>query len=76
LILRQTPATDSFNAIDQVTETGRAGTEIDLEVQGNIEQVMQTALSYGLVDIDILPVTLEEIFLSFYGQQNGGNEHV
>lgn len=72
LTLRQMPDAARFGRIDGVTETGRNGHDIDLEVRANIEQVMQTALEYGLEDVDILPVTLEEIFLAFYARQNGG----
>ena len=29
--------------------------------------------NYGINDIDTIPVTLEEIFLAYYGKGNGGN---
>ena len=66
LELRKNPPDDCFSTINGVTETNRDGTLIELEVQDNIEAVMTEALTCGLVDIDILPVTLEEIFLAFY----------
>lgn len=66
LSLRQTPPAGIFDAIEGVNESGREGNEVDLEVQGHMDQVMWTALSFGIVDIDVLPVTLEEIFLAFY----------
>lgn len=75
LTLRGSAESNSFNAIEGVTETRREGNEIDLEVRRNIEQVMQTALSFGLEDLDVLPVTLEEIFLSFYNRGNGGTHN-
>jgi ABC-2 type transport system ATP-binding protein len=74
LTLRETPATDSFSRIDDVVEMGRSGNDIDLEVKNNMEEVMKTALTFGLADLDVLPVTLEEIFLGFYDRQNGGNK--
>ena len=73
LSLRNTPAIDSFTKIEGVTETGRRSNEVDLQVSANIEDVMREALSFGLDDLDILPVTLEEIFLAFYDRNNGGN---
>ena len=73
LSLREIPAANSFSTISGVTETNRNGNEIDLEVRDNIEQVMQIALTFGLADLDVLPVTLEEIFLAFYSRQNGGS---
>lgn len=75
LELRQTPPQDSFSAITGVAEAQRNDNIIDLEVRDNIEQVMQTALKFGLIDLDILPVTLEEIFLTFYDKKNGGSNH-
>lgn len=73
LELHQLPPTNCFDAIEGVTETGRNDKVVDLEVQENLEQVMQTALQFGLNDLDILPVTLEEIFLTFYGRQQTAN---
>lgn len=73
LELRETAAKDAFSKIAGVTEASRNGNTIDLQVSDNIDVVMQTALKFGLVDLDVLPVTLEEIFLSFYDRTNGGN---
>jgi ABC-2 type transport system ATP-binding protein len=75
LELRQTPPNDSFTSINGVSERQRDGNIIDLEVRSNIDAVMQTALTFGLVDLDVLPVTLEEIFLGFYNKKNGGSNH-
>jgi ABC-2 type transport system ATP-binding protein len=69
LTLRQLPPTDAFK-LDGVRETGREGQTVMLEVQQGLEQVMETAVSYGITDIETPPVTLEEIFLAFY---DGGN---
>lgn len=71
LTLRQMPPADAF-ALDGVTETGRDGQTVKLEVQRNLAQVMEAAASYGIEDIDVPLVTLEEIFLTFYGRQNNG----
>lgn len=73
LELRDLPPAGCFDEIEGVTETGRDGQTVDLEVRDNIERVMQTALRFGLNDIDVLPVTLEEIFLAFYGRKQGGH---
>lgn len=76
LTLRHTPPPDVFSQISGVTETDRNESEVDLEVRSNMEAVMQTALQFGLDDLDILPVTLEEIFLAFYDRQGNGRQHV
>ena len=67
------PPADAF-AFDGVTETGRDSQTVMLEVRGSFQRVIETAMPYGIDDIDTPPVTLEEIFLEFYDRQNhGGN---
>ena len=65
LTLRQLPPADAFK-LDGVWETGREGQTVMLEVQQGLNQVMETAVSYGIIDIETPPVTLEEIFLAYY----------
>jgi ABC-2 type transport system ATP-binding protein len=66
------PPAETFN-IPGVTETGRDQVSVNLEIRENLEKVLETALPFGLTDIDTIPVTLEEIFLAYYGKNNGGN---
>lgn len=73
LTLRTTPQADAFAQIDGVAVTESGPSEIELEVRGNIESVVRVALEHGLDDLDILPVTLEEIFLGFYDEAGGGD---
>ena len=70
-----TPPADAF-ALDGVTEMARDGQSISLEVSQNLDKVMETAVSFGIADIDTIPVTLEEIFLAYYGKGNGGKNNV
>ena len=42
-------------------------------IQKDLNKVMETAISFTITDIDTIPVTLEEIFLAYYGKGNGGN---
>jgi ABC-2 type transport system ATP-binding protein len=44
-----------------------------LEVRDNLEAVLEEALRYGVVDLETHPVTLEEVFLTYYGEE--GEEH-
>lgn len=74
LTLRQTPPADAF-ALDGVTETERDGPAITLEIRHGLGTVIETAVPYGIEDIDTLPVTLEEIFLAFYNRGNRGENH-
>jgi ABC-2 type transport system ATP-binding protein len=66
------PPVDAF-ALDGVTELVRDGQGVSLEVNQNLDKVMETAVSFGIANIDTIPVTLEEIFLAYYGKGNGGN---
>ena len=66
------PPAETFN-IPGVIETGRDINSINLEIRENLEKVLETALPFGITDIDTIPVTLEEIFLAYYGKENGGN---
>jgi len=69
------PPADAF-ALEGVTEMIRDGQSVTLEVQKNLDKVMEKAVTLGIADIDTIPVTLEEIFLAYYGKGNGGNNHV
>jgi len=42
-------------------------------VHKNLNKVMETAVSFGITDIETAPVSLEEIFLTYYGKKNGEN---
>jgi ABC-2 type transport system ATP-binding protein len=67
-------------AFEGVRELGRAEDSITLEVTQNLPQVMQAAAALNIVDIETHPVTLEEVFLAYYGRNskngraNGGTE--
>ena len=73
LTFRELPPVEAF-ALEGVKETGRDGKTVMLEIQQGLDKVMQIAAPYGIEDIDSPPVTLEEIFLTYYGRTlNGGN---
>lgn len=65
---RDTPPPEAYR-IEGVTETGRNGTTVSLEIRSGLEPVMKQALSLGLVDFETVPVTLEEVFLAYYGKE-------
>ena len=66
------PPANSF-AQDGVVETSRDEGYITLEIHTNLDQVMGKAATFGIIDIETIPVSLEEIFLAYYGKGNGGN---
>jgi len=68
LVLRDEIPEEAFS-YPGVTEKGRIDHEIQLEVRENLEAVLEEALSYGVADIETHPVTLEEVFLAYYGER-------
>lgn len=73
LVLREEAPEHAFS-YPGVTEKGRIDQAIQLEVRENLEAVLEEALSYGVVDIETHPVTLEEVFLAYYGQEGAGHD--
>ena len=51
-------------------ELSRAEDSVYLEVTQNLDQVMRAAAALDIVDIETQPVTLEEVFLAYYGRNN------
>ncbi len=68
------PPTDAF-AGDGVVELDRSDGSVTLEIRANLPDVLAKAVTYGVNDIETIPVSLEEIFLAYYGKGNGG-KHV
>jgi ABC-2 type transport system ATP-binding protein len=63
---------DAFTG-EGITVMARDGQAITLEIRQDLPQVMEMAASYGITDIETIDVSLEEIFLAYYGRGNGGN---
>ena len=74
ITFRSDPPADAFR-MDGVTDESRDGRAVVLEVRDGLEEVMKRALSYGIEDLDTQPVTLEEVFLAFYGREHNGGNH-
>ena len=66
------PPANAFD-LEGVAVTGRNERGVTLEVRQNLSEVLARAASLGVADIETIPVTLEEIFLTYYGRRNGGN---
>ena len=73
LFLQSEPPVDAFTAVAGVTELSREDDKnvVLLEVRQNMGELLHTAVSYGLNDLETLPVSLEEVFLAYYGHKNG-----
>ncbi|MGH2535850.1 MAG: ABC transporter ATP-binding protein [Candidatus Promineifilaceae bacterium] len=60
-------------AVEGVQELSRDDHSLILEVRQNLPFVMQAAAGYGITDIETQPVTLEEVFLAYYGSDGGSH---
>jgi ABC-2 type transport system ATP-binding protein len=69
LRFQKVPGEDLF-ALDGVRELSRVEDSVYLEVTQNLPQVMRAAATLDIVDIETQPVTLEEVFLAYYGRNN------
>lgn len=67
----QEPPVGTFDR-DGVTEVVRGEHGILLEVRENLPEVMKAAAQFGITDIETQNVSLEDVFLAYYGQGNGG----
>lgn len=72
LTFPELPPENAF-ALEGVKELRRTEQTVVLEVQGNLAQVLATAAQYDIRDIETHNVSLEEVFLTYYGKGNGAN---
>jgi ABC-2 type transport system ATP-binding protein len=56
--------------LDGVRELERADDTLLLEVRQNLSTVMELAAPYKILGLETEPITLEEVFLAFYGKNN------
>jgi ABC-2 type transport system ATP-binding protein len=75
LTLRRGPAPDAF-ARPGVRVVEQTENRLVLEVSTDLEGVIRTALNHGIEDLKTLPVTLEEVFLAYYGKNRKGGADV
>ncbi|MCB8977675.1 MAG: ABC transporter ATP-binding protein [Ardenticatenaceae bacterium] len=66
------PPTEAFQFAG-VTELSRSERDVVLEVQDNLPQVLVVAAENNIQHIETINVSLEDIFLTYYGKGNGGN---
>jgi ABC-2 type transport system ATP-binding protein len=70
LIFVDLPPADIFN-LEGVTEISRTEQSVTLEVRENLPAVLAAAAQHDIRDIETHNMSLEEIFLDYYGQGNG-----
>ena len=74
VVFKQVPPQDAF-MIEGVKERGRDGNLVMFEIRRGLDTLMEKAVPYGIEDIETKSVSLEEIFLSFYGPANKGGKN-
>lgn len=72
LTFAELPPANAFQ-FEGVTELSRSERGVMLEIQDNLPQVLTMAAENHIQDIETISVSLEEIFLTYYGKGNGGN---
>jgi ABC-2 type transport system ATP-binding protein len=72
MIFADLPPADAFQFAG-VTELSRGERDVMLEIQDNLAQALAVAVQHNIQHIETLNVSLEEIFLTYYGKGNGGN---
>jgi len=69
----ESPPPDKTFEFEGITVLARDEKSITLEIRSGLSKVMVVASSLGITDIETIPVSLEEIFLAYYGKVAGGN---
>lgn len=72
LVFTRLPPAGAFD-LDGVEELNRTEQSITLEVYQNLPQVLKVAAENDIQDIETINVSLEEIFLAYYGRGTEGN---
>lgn len=72
LIFAELPPVGTFH-LEGVNEIERTEQSITMEVRENLPLVLAKAAQYNILDIETHNISLEEIFLEYYGKGNGGN---
>lgn len=71
LIFAAPPPVGTFD-VEGVTELERTEQSVTLEVRENLPQVLSAAAQHNIQDIETHNMSLEDIFLEYYGKGNGG----
>lgn len=64
------PPAGAFD-LDGVSELSRDSRLVTLEVRRSLDQLLRRASEHGIVDIESQPVTLEEVFMAYFGNGEG-----
>jgi hypothetical protein len=51
----------------------RVDNTVTLEIRDNLNELLSEAVRYNILDLESHPVTLEEVFLAYYGEGRRNN---
>jgi len=71
LVFEGIPPVGTFD-FDGVTELKRVEHTVVLEVRENLSKVLAAAAKHKVKDIETHNISLEEVFLAYYSEENGG----
>lgn len=54
---------------DGVSETGRLGDRVTFEIRANLNRLLTQAVPFDVLELENEQVTLEEVFMTYYGQE-------
>ena len=60
-----------FTRIPGVTELARDGNRLSFKAHGDLDRVVKAAARHSVADIELVRPTLEEVFLTYYGGEDG-----
>ena len=72
LSFEQTPPEGTFE-ISGISEVSRVDNTVTLEIRDNLNELLSEAVRYKILDLESHPVTLEEVFLAYYGEGRRNN---
>jgi ABC-2 type transport system ATP-binding protein len=73
---RDTPAADQLAGVPGVTDVSVDGERVKLQLNGDFDPLLRAIGDRYVVDLRVHEPTLEEIFLAFYGNDNGVDKEV
>jgi ABC-2 type transport system ATP-binding protein len=74
LHLASPAAAESFEGLPGVREVEATGDVVRITIAGPMDAVVKRAATFEVVDLESHELTLEEIFLTFYGRESGDGE--
>jgi ABC-2 type transport system ATP-binding protein len=72
LTLELNPPDEAFN-LPGVSLISRVDKKVTLEITKNLNEILARCVNFQVLDLETQPVTLEEVFLAYYGEGRRNN---